>query len=402
MTGLATPRPAPAPAPVRLTLIWLIPLLAVLAGLWLGWRHYSARGDVIEIHFPDASGIRAGKTELRFRDVPVGQVEEVRFAEDLGHVRVIARIAPEVAPFVDDKARFWLVRPRLSVREVSGLDTVLAGVHIAGDWDAVAGAPMRRFDGLPTPPGGITETGTFVTLRAPSANRLAEGAPVLHKGINVGHIEAPHLTETGDAVELRAFIRAPHDKRLTSTSRFWTSAGFSVSLGTGGVVLNVESLAALMEGGVVFDTPRAGGAPIREGMRFDLHDSPSAADVPAFVDAVLRLDAQSGVESGSLDVGTEVRFQDQIIGMISALPATGITAQPVAMLRLDPVGLGTDADLAALIESGLRARLVPAGLLGQSTQVELFMEPDAKPAPNWNSPLSAPLIPWAIAPRTAP
>ena len=68
------------------------------------------------------------------------------------------------------------------------------------------------------------QEGTRITLRTRDANRISEGAPILFRGIEVGQIEAPRLILSGDSVVFDAFIEAPHDRRLTTATRFWDTS----------------------------------------------------------------------------------------------------------------------------------------------------------------------------------
>ncbi|MCB1400373.1 MAG: MCE family protein, partial [Rhodobacteraceae bacterium] len=143
---------APNPIWTRLSVIWLVPLLALAITLGVAWKSYSDRGVLIEIDFADATGIRPGETTLKFREVDVGHVETVGFSENLSNVRLGVRVNKDVAPFVDADALFWLVRPEVTTQGISRLDTVLSGTFIEGFWDAEPGAPQSRFTGLARAP----------------------------------------------------------------------------------------------------------------------------------------------------------------------------------------------------------------------------------------------------------
>ncbi len=128
-------RPAKKGLLSRLSIIWLVPLLALAVSLAVAWQSYANRGTLIEIVFENASGISADETVIKYRDVDVGRVEDVTFSDGLDVVIVKARIDQGVVPYLDDDAQFWVVRPDVSVRGISGLDTVLSGVYIEGSWD---------------------------------------------------------------------------------------------------------------------------------------------------------------------------------------------------------------------------------------------------------------------------
>jgi len=279
MTDTPTPaqmdvRPAKQGALRRLSLIWIVPLLALLISLGVAYQNYADRGTLIEIAFEDSNGIKSGETVIKYRDVEVGRVEKVSFAEGLGEVIVQARIDKEVAPYLDDDANFWVVEPSVNLRGVTGLETVLSGVFIEGTWDTEADVQQYEFVGLEQPPLTLAnQRGTQIVFRARDGQALADGAPILHKGIQVGYLEAPELSSDGSSVVANAFVEAPFDSRITSATRFWDTSGFTVSLGAGGVALDVNSLASLIEGGIAFDTVVSGGEPLEPGQVFDIFPS---------------------------------------------------------------------------------------------------------------------------------
>lgn len=285
-----TPEPAelqvhPAADPIwtRLSVIWLVPLVALAITLGVAWKSYADRGVLIEIDFADATGIVPGETPLKFREVEVGKVETVGFNDDLSSVRVGVRVHNDVAPFIDSKARFWLVSPQVSAQGISRLDTVLSGTFIEGWWDAKPEGGHGVFKGLDKPPVAPDPSkGTVVELRADDAGGLAEGAPILFRGVTVGRIQNLRLNDNDAGVTVDAFIEAPHDKRLTTATRFWDTSGISVSLGPSGVSLDMRSLATLVQGGVEFDTLATGGGLVTNGRAFRLYPSADAAKASIF------------------------------------------------------------------------------------------------------------------------
>jgi paraquat-inducible protein B len=381
-----------------LSVVWLVPILALAISLAIAWQSFSSRGVLVEITFADAAGVVAGETTLRYREVVVGVVEQVGFAPGLGQVVVGVRVDQDIAPYLDADAEFWVVRPEVTTRGISGLGTVLSGAFIAGAWDGVPGEARDRFEGRSDTPLFLPgQEGTRIVLTAPDGNLIGAGAPVFFRGIEVGRIETPELDEDGQSVRVEAFIRAPHDRRLTTGTRFWDMSGFSVSFGPDGLTLDVASLGALVSGGIAFDSFLADGTPIEPGTRFTLYSGEAEARQSLFTEAegqrVEVMIVLDGSVSG-LAAGAEVTFQGLRVGEVTALSAfldAGTPPQPRvrAILALSPTRLGLPAGatpaatlefLAASVESGLRARLGTANLFSSALRVDLVDLPDAKPA----------------------
>lgn len=408
-------RPAQAGMLRRLSLIWLVPLLALIISLGVAYQNYANQGTLIEIIFENASGISAGETVIKYRDVVVGRVEDIEFAEGLGDVLVHARIDNKIAPYLDDDAQFWVIEPDVSLRGISGLETVLSGVFIEGTWDTEADVQQYFFAGLEEPPlTRATQRGTQVTLRTRDGGSLADGAPVLHKGIQVGYLETPKLDADGTGVTVNAFIEAPFDKRITSATRFWDTSGFSVSVGAAGLSLDVSSLASLIEGGVAFDTVMSGGESVDDGHIFDLFGAENEARDSLFADpnqAVLEVAVLFERSVSGLTKGAEVRFQGIRIGTVRELNAIVVDDRDQAQVQLRTVlaieparlGMGSTATpeealgfLSDFVRQGLRARMVTGNILSGSLVVELIEVPDAPLAV-----LDVAAKPYPVIPTTA-
>ena len=389
------PTPQPAESRAGLSWVWAMPVLAVLVALGMVWQTYANRGPVIVVNFPSASGIEEAQTPLRFRELDVGTVEKVTFAEGLSAIEVHIRLDKEIAPYVDSEAEFWLVEPRVTARGVTGLGTVLSGNYIEGSWDGTPGEAATHFEALDEQPlFAPGQAGTRVVLRSRSGGQLSAGAPVLFNGIEVGWIGKPVLSENGLTVTRDAFIEAPFDRRLSTASRFWDSSGLSFDIGTAGVSFNVDSLAALVEGGVTFGTLVTGGQAIQPGHVFDVYESLRAAQTDALESAGARLGVAVLVDPSvaGLSAGTAVRYGRTNVGEVTAVTgfrdpeAPGAGVQLLVDLEIIPERIGfpagqTEADalatLAERVGDGLKLRLGSEGILGQTTVLEFVQtEPE--------------------------
>ena len=312
-----------------------------------------------------------------------------------------ARIRKDVAEYLDDSARFWVVRPSVTAQGVSGIETVISGVYIAAFWDATPGPRVERFEALARAPlTPADQPGLRVRLRAPDGGSMTIGAPVLFKRIQVGQVEDITLTDAGD-VMIDVFVRAPNSARLTASTRFWNASGFSINLGGGGASLNVDSLISLLQGGVSFDTVGSDLTPAKEGRIYELFPSESAARQNLLADEPgqrVMLTAQFDGSVRGLQPGATIEFRGIPVGEVAALQAAIVdrdgkpTVVLQATLAIVPARFGVSEDseeamaskaldlIAAEVDRGLRARLATSGLLSQTLFVDLAEIPDAAPA----------------------
>lgn len=374
----------------RVSLVWLVPLGALLVSLWVGWQSYADRGPLVDILFEEATGIREGETELRFRDVTVGRVEDVGFSSTLEKVRVTVRLDRDIAAYVDGDAEFWIVQPEVTARGVTGLDTVLSGVFIEAAWDGVPGGLVTEHTAIPRAPLRRSgEEGLSFRVTAGSGVQLIGGTPILHKGVEVGRIGPAELTPDGTVARAEAIIYAPYDRLVSSNTRFWDTSGFSFSLGANGAELDFSSLATLIAGGVAFDTVVSGGAAISDGADFTIFADEGAARSSLFQNdgaPVLNLTAIFEDNFSGLTVGAPVLLDGVNVGEVTNLNGivdearfgnANVRLSTSMLIRTSKLGLAepsTDAALdflEARVTSGLRARLVSASILTGGLKVEL-------------------------------
>ena len=189
--------------------IWLFPIVALVIGGWLVYQTLSQKGPVITIAFKTADGIEATKTLIKFREVEVGLVESIAIKEDLSGVVVTAEMKKEATPHLTESTRFWVVRPRLGLREISGLGTLVSGAFIEID-PGKGGDPKRDYVGLEEPPLITTdEPGKEYILVAEKLGSYTTGSPVYYRGIEVGEVLDHELTENRKEIQVRVFIHRP-------------------------------------------------------------------------------------------------------------------------------------------------------------------------------------------------
>ncbi len=272
MNSSPAPRVSRQPA---FPLIWVVPLVALLIGLWMGYRELYNRGPEITIEFADGSGVEANKTMLEFKGVSVGKVEMVTMKPGLDGVIIRLRLTRSAETHGRQGSQFWIVHPEIGFSGVRGLDTLVTGVRL--NVLPGTGAPAKNFRGLDkTPAPDVTDEGRTFYLQADKLGSLTTGAPVFFRELKVGAVEASRLSDDSTAVLIRMHIDAPYVDLVRTNSRFWNTGGFSFKVSLFGAELKDTSLESLVSGGVSFATPDALPlAPVAaEGAHFDLAYEP--------------------------------------------------------------------------------------------------------------------------------
>jgi paraquat-inducible protein B len=389
-----------APRRLRISLVWIVPIVAALVAGGVALQRILGEGPTITILFKSAPGIEAGKTFLKYKDVRIGQVTGVRLSGDYNQVEVTAKIAKNAAGLMVEDAQFWVVRPRISLGEVSGLNTLLSGNFI-GFEAGKSKTEQHRFTGLDVPRVGAGVEGREFLLKAKDATGLGPGAPVYFHHLAVGQVVTSDLAADGKAVDVKVFVNEPYDKFVFRSTRFWNAGGLNVSLGTGGLDIRTASVSALLAGGLEFDTPPSGNdpEPVAAGMAFVLYRDRAEANkqphpdakrfVIYFAESLRGLSVGAPVTFLGLPAGevTDVGLQhDRASGMLR--PRVEIALFPEHVTELLPsrqqgawveMSEGArDAMLRHLVgRRGLRAQLRSASLISGQQHVAIDYFPKA-------------------------
>lgn len=387
--------------------IWAIPIVAALIGAYLVWVDYSQRGPTITIGFDAATGLVAGKTVVKYKDVEIGKVSSVALSKDLSRIDVTAEMRPEFARFLTDGARFWLVSAEVSAAGISGLETLLGGAYVGAEPGPTDGRPQRAFVALPEPPLIRSDVpGTEFVLHADRLGGVGRGSAITFQGFAAGQILGAQLSDDRKSTVFRAFVQSPYDELVTATSRFWNASGFSVSVSASGVAVNIDSLHTVLAGGVGFDSGE-GGARAEAGAKFRLFPSRQAAEDAAFTERVQMMAIFADSVRG-LRPGAEVTLRGLRIGTVKDVGLVFDTARrsftvPVR-LEVEPQRFRTTDEstprtleqgmsrLRALVAAGLRAQLQTASLITGEMLVAFDFFPDA-PAAELGDEGGVPVIP---------
>ena len=210
-----------------------------------------------------------------------------------------------------DGSLFTLVRPRISLEGVSGLETIIAGIYI----DCTPGDvshPADRFVGRMAIDAGLDARGLTVTLNAKEIPTIDEGAPVLLRGIVVGKVKEKSFDEN-NVPALTLVIRPEFAKTLASNAKFWRVPATAIAAGPGVLNVEVAGLQTLWKGGVAFDVFGVSGDAAKDGARFELFADERTARAGS---PPIQIEFKNG--QGLLAGHTQLRYLGVPVGLVEA------------------------------------------------------------------------------------
>ena len=276
------PEPVPPAAKIvrtrRWSWAWLVPLFVAAGLVALGVQASRERPIGLTIRFSEGSGLQPGDP-VACRGVQVGEVRKVRLAADAGSVIVEVALARSAAAIAVEGTRFWVVRPEVSLRGVSGLDAILGPRTIAAEPGPLSAARVESFVGLDdAPPLPDPADGSLVlTLRAARRGSLAPGSPVTYRDIRVGQVLYSSLAGDATAVELTVAIEPTYAVLVRENTRFFNTSGISADWRWfGGLDVRTDSLESVITGGIGLATPNKPGPRVGAGHVYDLAPTPDS------------------------------------------------------------------------------------------------------------------------------
>ena len=405
----------------KLSVVWIIPILAALVALGIAVQRVLSEGPTITIVFKSAEGVEAGKTNLKYKDVNIGLVKSVKLSEDFTKVVVTAKIDKSAEGLIVKDAKFWIEQPRISLSGISGIGTLLSGNFIALE-AGKSDEKRRDFIGLDVPPAVSGEQpGRQYVLQADELGSVGIGSPLYYRQLNVGQVIGYDLAEDGRSVTIKVFVNAPYDKYVTTATRFWQASGIDVTIGANGLSVETQSLLSVLIGGIAFET-----SPTSQEMKpaaakavFPLYGSRTAA-VAKHETIVASYVLYFNESLRGLSVGAPVMYLGLPVGEVTDIgfeynvatdkirPRVDIVVYPTRFAAYVKTSVALEEKIQSekkrhgiiqkLIDRGIRAQLRSGSLLTGQLYVAFDRFPDApKTKVDWTKkPPELPVMPSGL------
>jgi len=321
-------------------------------------------GTPVVLRFKNTESIQENITEIKYQGHSIGRVGSFSYDKTSNEMIVLANIDPLLENALRENTQFWLVKPSVSLINITGLDALLSGNYIQMR-PALEGKEKREFRVSESVPAlDITTPGLHIVIESEMLGSLNKGSPIYYKNIPVGNIEAYKLNEESDKIEFKAFIKPEFAHLVKKHSHFYNASGLNITGGLSGLKIKTESLTSLIKGGIAFYTPDL----VKESLnsenndRFKLYDDYD--DAKAGIEISLIFDTAMGLTN---DV-TKIVYKGMVLGTVSDVTPNKGQQTVTAKVIVDPIARD------ALVEDTKFWMVKPKISLGEIKNIETLIK----------------------------
>jgi len=237
-----------------LTTIWLVPFIAMVIALWLGYQYYIKIGSTIKIRFESNAGLIENQSPIKMRDVTIGIVKKISLSDDGKGVIIKARMNREVSKYLNKNAKFWIVHPDVGSHGISGLDTIVSGSYIEL-YGKKGEETTHYYIGLEKPPINDDAKGSYFMLSAPQSYNISEGSKIYYRMLEVGRVERVGIAPDGKRINFTIFVKEDYVPFINTKSKFYTRSAFNIDFSNANLDMNIAPISQLVHGGIGIYTP---------------------------------------------------------------------------------------------------------------------------------------------------
>ena len=199
----------------------------------------------------------------------MGTVTDFEVGNPINKVNVVIKLDKKVSGIASEGMKFWVVKPRVSISQITGLETIISGTYIEVRppfYDLNKLDELKEKDffiGLPEPPDNETSPDEMiVTLLSSVDTGVIDGAPVFYKDTTAGEVVNIRYDKDIDKYRVTLAINKTYADMMNSSTKFWSLNGLDIKMDSAGLRFQVLPIESLFQGGISFDSEERKNAPL--------------------------------------------------------------------------------------------------------------------------------------------
>jgi paraquat-inducible protein B len=255
--------------------LWIFPVFAILITAALLKQHFEKKGPEIKILFDDAMGIQPDKTLIRFRGVVIGKVSKVTITENMKDVVAHVELDKDAKRYAVIGSKFALVVPKVSFKEVTGLETLVGGTYITVQPGPNEYLFQDEFIGqIGKDVGESLDDTVSYFLQTENLGAISIGDGVSFRGLKIGSVSKANLSKDSTSIVVAIIVQNKYTKLIRTNTKFWKKLAVQAKLGFLKAEIKINSLESFLNGGIELSTPNIPGEMAKAGTSFYLYPTP--------------------------------------------------------------------------------------------------------------------------------
>ncbi|WP_301099599.1 MlaD family protein [Otariodibacter sp.] len=207
----------------------------------------------ITIIAKDATNLSEGMP-IKYMGLTIGTVEALKLDNTKKQIKLNAFIHSQYYNMVAKSgSKFKAISPEINTTGIKNLNALLQNYIEVEPGNGKYKAQFSLTGSSAT--STTIHNGFPIIVETSDADGITPDAPVLYRGMQVGVVEKLTLSELADRVFIHLQINPSYRHLVRKNSQFWTSSGYSMSVGLNGATINSGTMSQLLNGGIAFSTP---------------------------------------------------------------------------------------------------------------------------------------------------
>lgn len=207
--------------------------------------------DVITLVSRQGYNVDTKITNIYFKGSNAGKLLSLDYDPIKDQTTFKIKLKSDFRHLANKDAYFWIVKPKIGLTSIKGLDALATGVYINFSTTSKSPKLQNKFKLNDKAPQIL---GKHFKLVAKDSFGLKNGINIVHKDIIIGSLVDYKISKNKHDVVFDIVIDPKYKHLVNDSSNFYIKGALEMSASFQGAYLNIGSIASMVNGGIVLKT----------------------------------------------------------------------------------------------------------------------------------------------------
>ncbi|MEA2028531.1 MAG: MlaD family protein, partial [Campylobacterota bacterium] len=230
----------------------------------------------------------------------------------------LVRMDQGTKKYLNNKSKFWIVKPEVDSSGVSGLETILTGTYI-NLYTEQDESYKKVYIGLEKS-YQVHDRGHRFTLTTNKATNVKIGSPIYYRNIQIGKVEKIDL-DKDLSLNIGIVIKDEYQRFINQSTKFWVQSVMDFNFENSNFNMNLAPLSHMLKGGLeIFTNPHTKNAAIDKNFKFTLYPNKVSSlnkKIGLGGEHIQNFEIHFDDPLSKLDMYASVKFNGYIVGEVT-------------------------------------------------------------------------------------